>query len=658
VGTVVEVTSDSGDAAEGSSAEQGGERRRITRSFYAVEGARPQAGYEQQGQQYGGAQGYSHQTGPSLGTGLGEQSSPSAGPGFGGPKPPSGGVGKRGGRGRKGGLLAVAGTAALVIVVAVGYLVLKPSSTGFVPTAGNPSGDAQQITNAFLQAWGSGNISKAASYTDDPSAATASLTRYQKDLNLQKLSGTAGTATGVAAPAAPKGGAKPTSGPAASSTLEHVSFKVNADVASPPGSARQLSGNWAYSSALTAYQAPGSDGWYIEWRPDVVAPNLTASQHLASVPVAPQVLSVTDAGGGQLQGYNDPGLTTISGLLAKKGPAGQGKAGLGVQIENAKNQEVPNSLATVVSAQDIGQLATTIDPKAEKAAKAAVAQKKQSAMVVIQPSSGKILAIANNSGQNDFALTAAVAPGSDFKIVTSAALFNNGFTTVNSPVACPKTYNVGGITIKNDKGESEPPSTPFSYDFAQSCNNAFTQWWSKLQSSSAQDKLAYTAKQYFGLNQPWDIGVAGQSAQYYTMKPNEPNSALAEEAFGQGSMQACPLAMASVAATVESGSFKQPVLVPGTKQISGTSSLPGHTKSQLWQAMRAVVTEGTAKAVGFGSDVYGKTGTADVTAGTQPNAWFVAFAPDKDVAVADVVLNSGYGSQSAAPEVKTLIDGY
>ena len=50
----------------------------------------------------------------------------------------------------------------------------------------------------------------------------------------------------------------------------------------------------------------------------------------------------------------------------------------------------------------------------------------QSSMVVIQPSTGKILAIANNDGFNDFALTADVAPGSTMKIITSTALFNAG----------------------------------------------------------------------------------------------------------------------------------------------------------------------------------------------------------------------------------------
>jgi cell division protein FtsI/penicillin-binding protein 2 len=220
-------------------------------------------------------------------------------------------------------------------------------------------------------------------------------------------------------------------------------------------------------------------------------------------------------------------------------------------------------------------------------------------------------------------------------------------------------YPVGGIVIHNDKNESEGPGTPFSYDFAQSCNNAFTQWWKQLSapSSSGTDKLAYTAKQYFGLNQPWDIGISGQSAQYFKMETNSVNSALAEESFGQGTLQGSPIAMASVAATVANGSFKQPILVPGQKQVSA-SPLPAHTKTQLWEMMRAVVTQGTGAGQGFGPDVYAKTGTADVTSGTQPNAWFVAFAPDKDVAVADVVLNAGYGAANAAPQVKTLLDKY
>ena len=49
---------------------------------------------------------------------------------------------------------------------------------------------------------------------------------------------------------------------------------------------------------------------------------------------------------------------------------------------------------------------------------------------------------------------------------------------------------------------------------------------------------------------------------------------LAQETWGEGQLTASPLAMASVAATVENGSFKQPILMTGTKQATA-SALPG-----------------------------------------------------------------------------------
>ena len=211
-----------------------------------------------------------------------------------------------------------------------------------------------------------------------------------------------------------------------------------------------------------------------------------------------------------------------------------------------------------------------------------------SAIVVLQPSTGDILAIANNAQFNDFALTATVPPGSTMKIITSTALINDGLTSEGSPVECPAAYTVQGVTYHNDQGESEPPGTPFSLDFAMSCNNAFDQWWSQL-----NGQLASTAATYYGLGQPWDIGIPGESNAYFSAPADASGSELAEEAFGQGQLTASPLAMASVAATVDSGQFRQPVLVPGTGTVSA-SPLPASTDQQLKDMMRDVVTEGTA----------------------------------------------------------------
>jgi cell division protein FtsI/penicillin-binding protein 2 len=337
--------------------------------------------------------------------------------------------------------------------------------------------------------------------------------------------------------------------------------------------------------------------------------------------------------------------------LAGHAPTGPGTPGLSVQIEDSAGQAVPGSQATVTPPK-ASTVATTISPQAERAALSAVSGTDGSAIAVLQPSTGDILAIANNAQFNDYAMTAAVAPGSTMKIITATALINDGLVSENSPVECPATYTVQSITYTNDQGDSLPAGTPFSTDFALSCNNAFSQWWQQL-----NGQLASTAATYYGLGQPWNLGLPGEPVTYFSAPADASGSELAEEAFGEGKLLASPLAMASVAATVDSGQFRQPVLVPGTATVSA-SPLPASTDQQLKDMMRDVVTEGTAATVGLGPDVYAKTGTADVQGQDRPDSWMVAFDPDQDIAIAALVVNAGYGAQVAGPEVKAFFDGY
>jgi hypothetical protein len=547
-----------------------------------------------------------------------------------------------------GAVIAIAGgiSAVMKAVPGSGSTGGSPStaaSTAAASTAAGPSpAAAERVATAFLQAWSSDDIRTAAGLTDDPAAARAALTAYRQDLNLRKLTGTvAGASPGTVSPG---------TGAAAAATSVTVTVQLTAQVASSPGPAA-ATGAWSYHSTLVAYQRAGGTGWVIQWRPGVVAPNLSAGQHLSAVAVPPQGATVTDSADTPLSAYGDPGLTNIARLLSQKAPAGMGSPGLSVQIEDAADQAVPGSQA-VVTPPRTGRITTTISPQAERAARAAVSRAQGSAIVAIAPSTGHILAIANNSGFNDFALTASVAPGSTMKIITSTALINSGLTSASSPVSCPAAYTVQGITYTNDQGTSEPADTPFSYDFAQSCNNAFTQWWGDL-----SGKLASTASTYYGLNQPWNIGIPGESAAYFNAPATASGSELAQEAFGEGRLTASPLSMASVAATVDSGQFRQPVLIPGIQTVPA-APLPPDTDSQLQAMMRDVVTEGTAEGIGFGPDVYAKTGTADVQRQEQPNSWMVAFVPDENVAVAALVLDAGYGAQVAGPEVKTFLGAY
>jgi Penicillin binding protein transpeptidase domain len=533
-------------------------------------------------------------------------------------------------------LAVVAGIAAVIVTVVLPGG--NSNTTGFVPTGSSPAQDAEQITTAFLQAWQTGDLGQAARYTDRPAAATAAFAAYSKYLHLKEL--TAATRSGTVAPSG-----------TSSTPRESVGYAIKATVTAPDG-AKVLSGAWSYNASLVAYQKRNSQLWYVAWAPDVLAPNLTASTHLAAVTVAPQVVSVNDAGGNDVTSYNDAGLTNIANLLQQKAPPGQGTPGLYVEIQTASSHPVANSQAVVIAPNNIPSLTTTISATAEAAARAAVAVRKNSSMVVIQPSTGKILAIANNDGFNDFALTAKVAPGSTMKVITSTALINAGVVTASSAVACPAAYTVQGITYHNDNNETLPASTPFITDFAQSCNNAFSTQWPHL-----SGLLARTARQYFGLNQKWNLGITGLSASYFNAPAGASGSELAQEAFGEGQLTASPLAMASVAATVDAGTFRQPILLAGTKQVTATA-LPASTDTQLKQMMQAVVTSGTAAPIGFGPGVYAKTGTADIQGQEQPNSWLVAFDPARDVAVACLVVNAGYGAQFAGPEVKAFLDKY
>ncbi|MDQ2815114.1 MAG: penicillin-binding transpeptidase domain-containing protein [Actinomycetota bacterium] len=533
-------------------------------------------------------------------------------------------------------LAVVAAIAAVIVIVVMPGS--NPNATGFTPTGSTPGQDAEQLTTAFLQAWQTGDLGQAARYTDHPAVARSAFAAYRKDLGLRKL-----TATALAGTVAPS----------ATSTTPRVSagYAIKATVTAPDG-AKTLSGTWSYQSSLVAYQQRNSQLWYVAWAPDVLAPNLTASTHVAAVTVAPQVTAVNDAGQNGLSSYGDAGLTTIANRLQSKAPPGQGIPGLYVEIQNASNHPVPNSQAVVTPPTNIPSLTTTISSRAETAARAAVAMRKNSSMVVIQPSTGNILAIANNDGYNDFALTASVAPGSTMKVITSTALINAGVLTASSAVACPAAYTVQGITYHNDANESEPASTPFLTDFAQSCNNAFTTQWPHLSGA-----LARTARDYYGLDRKWNLGISGVSASYFNAPASASGSELAQEAFGEGALTASPLAMASVAATVDAGMFRQPILLAGAQRVTATA-LPASTDAQLKQMMQAVVSSGTAAGIGFGPGVYAKTGTADIQGQEQPNSWLIAFEPAQDVAVACLVVNAGYGAQYAGPEVKAFLGQY
>jgi hypothetical protein len=595
------------------------------------------------------------------------------------------------------------GAAAIVGLVAVlvftqgssgsGSAAAKPS--GFQPTGTSVTGDAEQTAAAFLAAWESGNFKQAASYTDNVAAAQSTLSAYSTNLNLNGLqlkatgstalaaaaSASASTSSSTAASAsasasASYGAAAPTgtagavtfsvvakvglpasaTSTASSSSSSSASTSASASAsssASTSSAASSVTANWSYSSKVVAYKKNG--GWWIQWDPSLVAPNLTANEKVVSVALSPSAAEVTDDSGNDLSSATDPGVHNIYTALKKSAPVGQGTPGVEIVLEKADGTQISSSVDVLSQPVNTGVVKTTINAKAEAAAQAAVQKYSDSSMVVLQASTGHIVAVANNDGGNDFALTARIAPGSTNKIITATALLTSGL--VSSPsqaVECPAKIVVDGTTFANSGGESKPAGTPFLTDFAISCNNAFGQWYDKIGSTT----LAQTAEKYYGLNQQWNLGT-GLAGPYYQIPSSASNGELFQELFGQGQLEAAPLAMASVAATVDSGSFKQPIVVDGASQMSATS-LPSNVQQDLWQMMKAVVTESDGTAAGVfnsvNSTVYGKTGTADVGSGQdKPNSWMVVFDPKLDLAIGCVVLDAGYGAEYAGPETAAVL---
>ena len=97
---------------------------------------------------------------------------------------------------------------------------------------------------------------------------------------------------------------------------------------------------------------------------------------------------------------------------------------------------------------------TTLDARVQAAAEEALAGRTdEAALVAVQPSTGDVLAVANRPVEStyDRALEGTYAPGSTFKVVSTAALLRAGLG-VGETVKCPATIEAGGRRFSNFEG--------------------------------------------------------------------------------------------------------------------------------------------------------------------------------------------------------------
>ncbi len=484
---------------------------------------------------------------------------------------------------------------------------------------------------AFLTAWSSGDLAGAAALTDTPDQALAALTAFRDTVKPSALTLVPGTATSSSgaptASASPSASATP---PPANQVP--LGFKATVEFAG-------TTNVWNYNGALGLVKM--SDGKAaVHWAPTVIHPHLDSGETITVKPIFAPPSAVVDRNGKSLKGFAslDPLLTSFTSQAA----GSPGDAGQGVVITDGTGKKPDEKLFTITDPKPGKPLSLTLDAKLQATAEASLkshAGSLSGGLVAIEPSTGNILAIANTPASYNRAFLAALAPGSTMKVIDAAALLEAGISP-SATMPCPDHTVVSGQTITNDEPGDFLTNT-FAQDFAVSCNTAFINQGMKTLTGSQQADMA---KQVFGLGPVWATGLKIQPPKVPV--PTTANLR-ASDLIGQGTITMSALAMASVSATVQNGTFHQPILVPGSKQLPADRNLSSSTLDALRSMMRQVVTSGTAAGVHVPNGSGAKTGSAEVGNQAKTNSWFTAFSGN--LAIAVEVEAGGHGADTAGP---------
>ena len=435
---------------------------------------------------------------------------------------------------------------------------------------------------------------------------------------------------------------------------------------------------WTYQGRLQLVDR--SQHWWVSWSPAAIYPALRAGERFslsAAWPARAQVLAAdgtvlsspaTLAESGSL-GLLTGNVVSATAAQAKKLGApyqagdqiGQGGVEEAYQSRLAGKPALsirivgPGAKVDATAARFPGApgqpVRTSIDMNVQRAASAAVsaaATAKPVDLVAVQPSTGRVLAVVERPGGFNRALEGTFPPGSTFKIVTASALAQTGLRPA-SAVQCPGTTSIGGRTFHNFDNETLG-ATNLLTAFAVSCNTTFASLANQRLSGNALAAMA----RVFGFNAGPSLGIPATLGRF--TRPTDPVG-LAADAFGQGTDLVNPLSQASVAAAIEDGTWRPPVLVtePAPRQAAQPHRLSAAILNTLRPMMRAVVTIGTASHVGFPAGVYGKTGTAEYGTGKNPpyHAWILGYHGDQAFAV--LVERGRLGADATGPIANAFV---
>jgi len=401
-------------------------------------------------------------------------------------------------------------------------------------------------------------------------------------------------------------------------------------------------GEWPFDATLRLVVRDRR--WKVDWRPDTLHPLLTDGRtfHVVEVFRPPAELVTSEGAKIPQNNYAEAYLQPLRDLQEEPEP--------GYALVLRTPGEPEKELLSAVPDGDVQR--TTLSRPVQAAAARALDGRADTAIVAIRPSTGEILAVADRLKDNYSAFKDTFPPGSTFKVVTAAALLRAGLDPA-AQVACPGTYTIPFHRAFRNDGEVARGTLSFLDAFAYSCNTTFVK--ESIDRLAVPDLPETAARWGFGRALP--TGVGGFCG---TVEQTDDPDLRGANAIGQGSVVASPLCMATVAAAVQSGTWRVPRLVSAeaAADIDGAGSGPVELDqgvvAGLRQMMRAVVDHGTAAGAGLPADLSGKTGTAEVPGGA-PHAWFIGYRGD--LAFSVFVKHGGAGSTGALPIARRFLNG-
>ncbi|MBI4346023.1 MAG: penicillin-binding protein 2, partial [Elusimicrobia bacterium] len=269
------------------------------------------------------------------------------------------------------------------------------------------------------------------------------------------------------------------------------------------------------------------------------------------------------------------------------------------------------------------------------------------------------------------------APGSTFKIITGAAMLNEGKVDPTDRVFCPGEFYLGSHRFGcwEKKGHKY---MDWWHGLANSCDVYFYRMGLR-----AGGDVIEKYQKMFGLGKRTNLGLPGERRGHIF----GPEQRKAEKrgywhdgdtcnlAIGQGELLVTPVQLAVMMVGVANrGALWRPHFLSRIEYADGRPEWRhrpeelGHIdlKPQTWQwlddALTQVVRAGTGgKLFTPGLTVRGKTGTAENPLG-EDHAWFVAYAGREgqpvEIALAVLGMHGGHGSDAAAPVARKIVHAY